>query len=411
MPHVTCICLTYDRPGKYQSLLEESIECFLRQDLPEDLTAELLVVNDCPEQILSFSHPRVRIQNRTGRFPTLSEKIQYAIDFSKGDFLCRWDDDDISLPHRLRLSYECIGDRLEWRPNNHWYDTTTHLSETVGPGNSHTMALWRRSILEKFPDGKYPQGYTGNEDQKFNQLADSVSGREYICRLPKKDIFYLYRWGVSPHHLSAVADHAAVHPHQSHYDSLAAQERPAGNFELKPRWLSDHVKRAAKAATRAAGVKPMDPFGYGPLLAQMAAAAPGRSTLVYVAGGGSIEQQAATAALFAWHCQQLEKGLSAVVIGPGDYGLKRWGVDDVGSVWNIDPTDAAKMLKSPHGVFFGDGAAGSLATYLQAWDAKNLAWVGGGLYLKSAKEIDNFFGRGRYALASPHNRECWTVCK
>ena len=56
------------------------------------------------------------------------------------------------------------------------------------------------------------------------------------------DWYYLYRWGVSPCHLSGVPDMQGL------YDSLGTAPAAAGRFTLSPHWRQDYPALAASAA-------------------------------------------------------------------------------------------------------------------------------------------------------------------
>src|SRR5581483_9236967 len=116
LPRVSCICLTFGRPW----FLEEAIESFLRQDYPGD--AELLVLNDYAEQRLVFhGDPRIKLINCATRFDSIGEKRNAAIGAASGEILLTWDDDDISLPGRIRQSVEAIqAGRKFFRPAWSW---------------------------------------------------------------------------------------------------------------------------------------------------------------------------------------------------------------------------------------------------------------------------------------------------
>lgn len=92
---VSCICPVYGRIQR----LEESIECFLRQDYIGK--KELIIVNDLADQTLVFDHPEVTIYNLKTRFGTLGEKNNWGVRHSRGSVCMRWDDDDIILPHHI----------------------------------------------------------------------------------------------------------------------------------------------------------------------------------------------------------------------------------------------------------------------------------------------------------------------
>ena len=232
---VSCLCPTFNRCPNKQWLLEEAIECFSRQDY---LKCELIVCNDTPGQRLLYNHNRVRVFNRDERFPTLSDKLIWMIEQAQGDLLCRWDDDDISLPHRLSYSVNKLGDSLEWRANNHWYTPGNNIEgESHNGGNSHTRSIWRREVLDRI--GGYPPKRSGDEDQQFNRLLALHRINTDGATIPTKDIFSLYRWGVSEH-LSATSQPGPT-ALQQHYNDLAERPIAQGNFVLRPHWRKDYV--------------------------------------------------------------------------------------------------------------------------------------------------------------------------
>jgi glycosyltransferase involved in cell wall biosynthesis len=111
---VSCVCLTYGRP----TLLEESIESFLRQDW--NGPKELIVVNDHPDQQLKFDHPEVTIFNIPRRLKTLGEKRNFSIALARWDNLLIWDDDDIYLPWRITETMKTLPTAQFFKCPNAW---------------------------------------------------------------------------------------------------------------------------------------------------------------------------------------------------------------------------------------------------------------------------------------------------
>jgi hypothetical protein len=242
---ISCLCPTFNRfTGTHSTfLMNEAVESFLNQSIPGGVDRELIVLNDTPNQRIEYDHPKVKIINLDERMPTLSDKLVRMIEVAQGDFLCRWDDDDINLPWRLKFSLEKLLEcgQDEWRPSNYWYDDGD-LHHVDRPGNTHVMALWKRSILDRI--GGYPAGLSGNEDQAFNKRVHEIGIREHGDHLAIADIFYLYRWGVSHWHLSGQADWSSPSPHQGHWDSIGKRTIQHGTFTLRPHWRHDYTRLA-----------------------------------------------------------------------------------------------------------------------------------------------------------------------
>jgi len=226
---ISCLCPTFNRPPHSTRLLEESIASFISQDDPNK---ELIIGNDCPEQRLICDAPNVRVVNFDKRFETLSDKLIAMIEIADGDLICRWDDDDICLPHRLSYSRKKLGDDLEWRPGNYiwWLEGKRELHRIEHPGNTHCMALWRRSVLELI-DG-YPAKRSGDEDQQFNQKLERAGISSHLGEIiPNDAVFYVYRWGVSSTHLSGRREL------QEHWDAIGDRSIESGSFDITPkRW-------------------------------------------------------------------------------------------------------------------------------------------------------------------------------
>lgn len=246
---ISCLCPTFNRYPQLGFLLEESVECFLRQGHADK---ELLILNDTPRQKLVYSGPearRIRIFNSELRLPDLSAKIQYLIDRAHGDVFCRWDDDDLSLPWRLSYSLAKLGDQPEWRPENFWFASgEQQWREDHHPGNTHVMAIFRRAAVDLI-GGTYPAGFSGGEDLTFNRLL-AQAGRPRGELIPTAEMFYVYRWGTGSRHLSGISD-GSPRPHQAHWDALGRLPIKQGTFAIRPHWRRDYASLAIASAESA----------------------------------------------------------------------------------------------------------------------------------------------------------------
>lgn len=91
---VSAICVTHGRPY----VLNEAVESFLRLKLPDGMTSEMIIVNDCEEQNLRCNADNVIVKNIKW-IEVLAEKVNLAVGMSRGKWLLFFDDDDIHLPH------------------------------------------------------------------------------------------------------------------------------------------------------------------------------------------------------------------------------------------------------------------------------------------------------------------------
>lgn len=240
-PTIACLMPTFNRPSETPEMLGESLAAFLEQDY--QAAAHLIIGNDCPEQTLSVAREFqsiVHVVNYPRRFETLGQKLHAMASLATMQYgaeaLCRWDDDDYSLPHRLSYSADQLGVGVEWRPSNYWWHRAGlpgEVWEVERAGNTHIQAIWRPEVLEQI--GGYPDR-TGDEDQAFNQALHRryktpIAGHGNI---DPAELFYVYRWGNSPRHLSGRGGGKAL---REQYKRIGELHIVPGEFEIIPkRW-------------------------------------------------------------------------------------------------------------------------------------------------------------------------------
>lgn len=283
---ISCLMPTFNRPATRPWLLNEAVQSFLLQDYPNK---ELIICNDTPDQelLLARNHANIKVVNLPKRFDTLGNKLDWMIrNVAMGEYLCRWDDDDISLPWRLSLSRLMLQHTAnmagvktfhtngtlharEWRPENHWYFNGDQIvKETQHPGNTHIAAIWHRDILgftqmppepqsqtsqvgNTLPPSAVPVVYpgapcpSGLEDQTFTSELRK-RGYPYLgTLLPAEEIFYLYRWGVSDVHLSGRGGGERM---QQTYQEIGQMKQTIPTYIIQPGWRNDYVRMAREAA-------------------------------------------------------------------------------------------------------------------------------------------------------------------
>ncbi len=234
---ISCLCITYSRTA----LLEESIECFLRQDYKGD--KELLILNDCEDQILSYDHPEVTIINLPTRFRSLGEKRATSVALAKYDNLAIWDDDDIYLPHRLsyslnrmnrfKLGFFNLNQAFEWSPTKKIHGI--HASYYFG-GAMFTRETYNKARGFSHVNIGEDVEFIGRMDQACKEagLNKRVENLSNYGALPES-IYYIYRWQGVDGHISANVDNNLALEKVTQSRKLEIN-RPNGKINLNPNW-------------------------------------------------------------------------------------------------------------------------------------------------------------------------------
>jgi hypothetical protein len=268
LPFVSAICLTYNRPPAYQWLVEEAVESFIRQifDYPAE-RMELIVLNDAAGQVLAWDddllvkvcnlnpvwvRDHIKLINVGTRYASLGEKYNVAIGMSEGELIMPFEDDDISLPHRIRQAVAMLGDDDYWRPPQVVYgpvDKGPIFEHNIGL--RHHASIFRRSAWAKV--GGYPP-VSGAQDAAFDSLLRancrvameegwdaSLEGGQWVGINTPGTWQYYYRWGIQPLHLSGRK------PHDQFYAEIGRMPVEAGTFHLRPHWRQDYVRIVREA--------------------------------------------------------------------------------------------------------------------------------------------------------------------
>tara|TARA_Y100000310_G_scaffold345515_1_gene465851 strand:+ start:1622 stop:2407 length:786 start_codon:yes stop_codon:yes gene_type:complete len=245
LPPVSCMCLTYARPH----VLEETLECFLKQDYKGE--KELIILNDFDQQRLTFSHSQVKIINTGKRFKSVGEKRNAAAALASHDILFVWDDDDLYLPHRLSYT---VNKMLEHKRYKHFFKParafTLNDGELGGPvGNLfHSGSAWTRTFFDEV--NGYPHMGSGQDwaiELRF-ESCEKYQKKNYNS-IPLNEIFYIYRWaGTGTFHLSGFGkdkpNEKTGNQKVQEYikKKMEKDEIKIGEVKLNPHWKQDYLQ-------------------------------------------------------------------------------------------------------------------------------------------------------------------------
>jgi glycosyltransferase involved in cell wall biosynthesis len=225
---ISCVLPTYNRFPESKVLVEEAVESFLRQTYRDK---ELIIVNDCPAQELHLEYPNVIVLNTPCRFATLGEKLNAGFGMAQGEYLCRFDDDDISLSHRLHSSIDRMQEmELDyWSPKQYFFHSKEggRVSRNAAPSKS----VWTRKIFDAV--GGFPHVNSG-QDIDYQNLCLHHSPETFdIEEVEPKGISYIYRWGTGSLHLSGYGRG------KGGYKKIGEAPTQAGLWELRPHFTKD----------------------------------------------------------------------------------------------------------------------------------------------------------------------------
>lgn len=214
--------------------MEEAIESFLRQDYPGE--AELIVLNDFPGQELTYNgDSRVRMINRDDRFASLGDKRNAAIEFGTGEVILTWDDDDISLPGRIRRTVSAIQSGASfYRPSWSWISTNDQHPRLEFERVSWPQCGFTRELFHRV--GGFPARYSG-EDRGFAERVAATGCPIGFSRGGPDEATLLYRlWPDNPHASGiSTGDYS-----YAGLRALVEQMAPRGTIALKPAWRRDY---------------------------------------------------------------------------------------------------------------------------------------------------------------------------
>ena len=233
LPLVSCLMPTFGRASRQPHLIGEAVYWFTRQDYAGP--KELVVLNDHPGQTLSCAVPGVRVVNLARRLPSLGAKCNALLSLAHGTVGMMFEDDDISLPHRISQSVARLAGFDYWNPRGQWYEEAGTLHTTHAQGYCHNASAFRTDALR----GRYAPVSKGHDAIIDGWALANVRVADSPLRTPA-EWSYCYRWTVSDYHLSGVPDMEAGY--------RDAPGGAAGRYDLAPVAGRDYAADCARAA-------------------------------------------------------------------------------------------------------------------------------------------------------------------
>ena len=242
---ISCVCPTHGRAH----VIGEAVESYLRQE-PCGVETELLILNDCPEQPLECNAHGVRVINLP-LMKSVCEKFNRTVELARGEYIAWWEDDDISLPWRLRRSLD-MSDGLKdnYKQKNAW---CSHDNVIQKQGEN---LFFGNSIFRKQDwidgGGADPNGYPDLTGHLAIMRAVHARGGNYTMETAEpQDIYWIYRWGGPVSHDSgfgAALENAEERARVFRERTLLHPQFRWGTQEIVPEWRHDYTAMAKEAA-------------------------------------------------------------------------------------------------------------------------------------------------------------------
>jgi glycosyltransferase involved in cell wall biosynthesis len=218
MPLASCLMVTRDR----FNLAINAIECFQHQTYRNK---ELVIVDEgAGDELQKFiqhlSHPEIKyFRMPTGQI-TLGELINFSVAQASGEYVCQWDDDDLSDPLRLDLQISviqalradcCLLDSLFI-----WWPHQQRLALSI-------RRLWENSMVcrkDIFPT--YPSLPKGEDTDVVKQIIQN--NHLAVLHQPNLYIYNIHQNNTWHHeHFEAHWQHAQQHFSQDAYVTILQQ--------------------------------------------------------------------------------------------------------------------------------------------------------------------------------------------
>ena len=236
LPKVSCQCITYGRTD----LLDEAVECFLRQDYPGE--KELVILNDYDQLWLQGDIPNVKIINALYRMRTIGAKRNACVSLTTGDIIFPWDDDDISLPWRISYSLSRMTNLEYYKADRAWLWKNGEIAPEPKKHVMHAMGAWSVKFFDEV--GGYPRIDSGQDQAIEARFREAEGSRRVVAEPALDEIYYIYRFpGTGSYHLSA----AGWDKGMKEAERYVTQKAISGIHEVTPHWNQDYIQLAATA--------------------------------------------------------------------------------------------------------------------------------------------------------------------
>jgi hypothetical protein len=230
LPSVSCQCITYGRT----KLLDEAVECFLRQDWPGK--KELIILNDCKKMKIksSYNSSEIKIINSPMRYDSVGAKRNKCVHLCSGEIIFPWDDDDICMPWRISHTISNMKNKHYYKPDKIWYWKNGSIDIKPKKSIAHAMGAYSKEFFNNV--GGYPEIGSGQDQE----LEEKFKGQyRVIDNIKPCDIYYIYRFpGTGSYHLSSFGWNRG----QNEVGKYVNKINLPLLYNIQPNWKQDYTK-------------------------------------------------------------------------------------------------------------------------------------------------------------------------
>jgi hypothetical protein len=223
-------------------VLHEAVESYLRQ-APCGEETELVIVSDCPHNRLTCDAPGVRVVQLAADIPDCATKFNASVQHARGQWIAWWEDDDISLPHRLRYSLERVQTLglTFFKQDSAWqlrWGKMHHRANNLYFGSS----FFRRALWD-FVGGATPSRWA---DATAHDKMRDAAGNCYLCEeATDETAYFVYCWDGRGVHDSGHPGSAYERAHHFRVRVMADPRFRKGDCEIIPQWPIDYAAEVA----------------------------------------------------------------------------------------------------------------------------------------------------------------------
>ena len=191
---VSCLMVTRDRFEQAKI----AIGCFRKQTWPnrELIILDTTETDELPKWVQQLKDPGILLRHIPGCADPLGHMRNLAIDCASGNFVCQWDDDDISHPARLEVQLAAMkatnATASFLRRELVWLPQTNRLCTTRPRVNENTV-ICDKSVMPRYPSlAKLEDLPLTDEIRRSQRVAHIDAPELYIYTVHGKNTWHGY---------------------------------------------------------------------------------------------------------------------------------------------------------------------------------------------------------------------------